>query len=115
MTESVPALLKELDKKLDASVAMLDDATPGQAAKLAATCITALAHAGHRQQSESGAKVVTGALTRLVRQVQKDLMDTDPGDCAALEGALAEIEFQHRVREVIRNQKDDEEDAPTVQ
>ena len=92
--EPIPELLKLIKDKLGSAVGDIEAATPGQSIKMAAACITALAHAGHRSQSESSGKAVQKALTLLIRQVQNQIEDTDPGDCAALLEACAALEFQ---------------------
>lgn len=92
--EPIPELLGRIKDKLGEAVGDVQTATPGQSMKLAAACITALAHAGHRSQSEAGGAVIQKALTLLIRQVQQQIEDTDPGDCAALLEACAALEFQ---------------------
>ena len=92
--EPIPELLKKIKAKLGEAAGDVKTATPGQSIKLAAACITALAHAGHRSQSELSGTAVQKALTLLIRQVQQQIEDTDPGDCAALLEACAALEFQ---------------------
>ena len=90
----IPELLGRIKGKLGNAVDDLPSATPAQSMKMCSACITALAHAGHRSQSESSGKAVQKALTLLIRQVQNQIEDTDPGDCAALLEACAALEFQ---------------------